>query len=179
MRSDSLPSAISSTAARVALALSCGGAGSLAAAVLIRHAGTPVIAAGAVAAALAGNAVASAFKSLPDVIEAVGSLLATLIRGRADARATIVHAKIRAELAREGLDPMKTHQAIEMQRLLLLNPDLPPGRRLADDALIKLNAASRTRNGGTETVTGPDAPGTHRSNAKVADSKVVPLRSDT
>lgn len=179
MSSDPMPSAFSSTAAHVALALSCGGAGSFAAAVLMRHAGTPVIAAGAVAAALAGNALASAFKSLPGVIEAVGNLLATVIRGRADARATLIHAKIRAELAREGLDPMKTHQAVEMQRLLLLNPDLPPGRRLADDTFIKLNAVSRTRNGGTETVTGPDAPGAHLSNARVADSRVVPLRSDT
>jgi hypothetical protein len=136
------------------------------------------MAAGAVTAALAVNAVASAFKSLAGSIEAVSNLLTALIRARADAKATIINAKVRADLARAGLDPAKTPQAAEMQRVLSVNPDLPKDRRLADETLIKLHGASRARSSG-ESGTGPDSPSSSPRNPKAATSKVVPIRSDT
>jgi hypothetical protein len=173
-----LPAALGGTAARAGLAVGCGGAGSLAALALAHEASTPAIAVGAVSAALAVNAAVPAFKSLPRAIEAFSNLVTALIRTRADARATIIHAKARAELARAGLDPRKTHQAIEMLRLLPVNPDLPQGRRPADETLIKLQAAFRARNGISEFGTSPDAPGNSAANQKTA-SKVVPIRSDT
>jgi hypothetical protein len=178
MNPQSLSAALVSTATRIGLAVGCGTAGSLTALALLHHARTPVIAAGVVTAALTVNAASSALNSVPAAVEAIGSLLTALIRARADAKATVIHAKVRAELARAGLDPGKTHQAVEMQRLLPMNPDLPQGRRPADETLIKLHLASRARNGG-EPGTGPDTPGNSPGNPKAATSKVVPIRSDT
>jgi hypothetical protein len=159
MSPQSLPTSLGSTLTRAGLAACCGGAGSLAALTLGHdRASGSAIAAGAVTAAVAVNAAASAFKSLADAIEAVGNLLAALIRARADAKATIINARVRADLARAGLDPAKTSQAAEMQRLLSVNPDLPKDRRVADETLIKLHGASRARNSG-ESGTSPDSPG--------------------
>jgi hypothetical protein len=179
MSPQSLPAALGSTATRAGLAACCGGAGSLAALALAHDkANAPAIAAGAVTAAVAVNAAAAAVKSLAGAIEAIGSLLTALIRARADAKATIINARVRAELARAGLDPAKTPQAAEMQRLLSVNPDLPKDRRLADETLVKLHAASRARSSG-ESGTSPDSPGNNPRNTKAAASKVVPIRSDT
>ena len=142
MNPQPLPAALGTTVTRVGVAACCGGAGSLAALALAHDKATaPAIAAGAVTAAFAVNAAASAFKSLASAIEAMSSLLTALIRARADAKATIINARVRADLARAGLDPAKTPQAAEMQRLLSVNPDLPKDRRLADETLIKLHAA--------------------------------------
>jgi hypothetical protein len=178
MSPQSLPAAIGGAATRAGLAAGCGGAGSLAALALVHKAGAPAIAAGAVTAALAVKAGASAFRSLPEIIEAISHLLTARIRARADAKATIIHANVRAELARAGLDSGMTQQACEMQRLLSVNPDLPPDRRPADEALVKLYGASRARSG-NEPGTGPDTPGNSRRSPKAAASKVVPIRSDT
>lgn len=147
--------------------MNAGGTGSLAALALLHKAGATALAAGAVTAVTA--MAASALTSLSDVIEAVGNLLTALIRARADAKATVIQAKIRAELARAGLDPGKTPQAAEMQRALSINPDLPRDRRPADETLIRLYGAARAR-GGSDS-----AP----RSRKVAASKVVPIRSDT
>ena len=147
------------------LAAGCGGAGSLATLALLHKIGAPVIAAGAVTSAFA----ASALRSLASAIEAVGALLTSLIRTRADAKATLINARVRAELARAGLDPGKTPQAAEMQRALSVNPDLPRDRRPADETLIKLHGVTRPRSISSESATGPDTPG----------RKVVPIRSDT
>jgi hypothetical protein len=155
----SLPSSIGSTVTRAGLAAGCGGAGSLAALAVIHKHSAPAVAAGAVTAAFAVSAAASAVRSLAGAINAIGSLLSTVIRARADAKATIIHAKVRAELARAGLDPNKTTQAAEMQRILSVNPALPRDRRPADETLIKLhgttppappaaNQAPTTRQGG-------------------------------
>src|SRR6266702_3406130 len=100
-------SAALATAARIGLAVGCGTAGSLTALALVHDASTPAIAAGVVTAALTVNAAASALKALPAAVEAIGRLLTGLIRTRADAKATVIHAKVRAELARAGLDPGK------------------------------------------------------------------------
>jgi hypothetical protein len=151
--------------ARAGLAAGCGGAGSLAALALVHKVGAPAAGAGAVSAAFA----VSAFKSLSGAIEAVGNLLTACIRARADAKATVINAKVRAELARAGLDPDKTPQAAEMQRALSVNPDLPKDRRPADETLIKLHGVTRTRgSSGGDSGTSPDIP-----------RRVVPIRSDT
>ena len=156
MSPQSMPAALGSSVTRVGLAICCGGAGSLAALAITHDKPTaPAIAAGAVTAAFAVNAAASAFKSLASAIEAIGNLLTALIRARADAKATIINARVRADLARAGLDPAKTSQAAEMQRILSVNPDLPKDRRLADETLIKLYAASRVRSS-SESGTSPD-----------------------
>jgi hypothetical protein len=179
MSPQSLPATLGSTVTRAGLAACCGGAGSLAALALVHDkASAPAMAAGAVTAAFAVNAAASALKSLSSAIEAVGSLLTALIRARADAKATIIHARVRADLARAGLDPGKTPQAAEMQRLLSVNADLPKDRRPADETLIKLHGASRARSTG-ESGTSPDSPGNSPRNPKAAASKVVPIRSET
>jgi hypothetical protein len=164
MNAQSLPAGLGSTVTRAGLAAGCGGAGSLAALALVHKIGAPAVAAGAVTAAFA----ASAFKSLSGAIEAVGNLLTALIRARADAKATVINARVRADLARAGLDPGKTTQAAEMQRALSVNPDLPKDRRPADETLVKLYGATRARSSGGESGTGPDTRG-----------KVVPIRSDS
>jgi hypothetical protein len=174
MNTQSLPAAVGSTVTRVGLAAGCGGAGSLATLALVHKVGTPAVAAGVVTAAIAS----SAFKSLSGAIEAMGNLLTALIRARADAKATIINAKVRAELARAGLDPGKTPQAAEMQRALSVNPDLPKDRRPADETLIKLHGATRPR-GSSESPASPDTPGNSPRSPKTAASKVVPIRSDT
>jgi hypothetical protein len=167
-----LPAALGSIAARGGLAVGCGGAGSLAALALAQDVGAPAVAAGAVGVALAMSAV----KSLAGVIDALANLLTGFIRARADAKATVISARVRADLARAGLDPEKTQQAAEMQRALSVNPDLPKDRRLADEALIKLHGASRARSSTSEPATGPDTPGNAPRNSKA--NKVVPIRSD-
>lgn len=174
MNTHSLPGALGRTASWAGLAAGCGGAGSLATLALLHKVGAPVIAAGAVTSAFA----ASVCKSLAGAIEAVGALLTSLVRARADAKATVIIARVRAELARAGLDPGKTPQAAEMQRALSVNPDLPTGRRPADETLIKFHVAARARGGSSEPGTGPDTPGNGPRRQKTAASKVVPLRSD-
>ncbi len=178
MNPQSLSTALVSTATRIGLAAGCGTAGSLTALAFVHHANAPLIAAGVAIAALTVSAASSALNSVPAAVEAIGGLLTALIRARADAKATVIIAKVRAQLARAGLDPAKTHQAIEMQRLLPVNPDLPQGRRPSDETLLKLHLASRVRNGG-EPVTGPDTPGNGPGRSKAATSKVVPIRFDT
>ena len=174
MNSQSLPRMCGSTVTRVGVAAGCGGAGTLAALALVHKVGVPAVGAGAVTAAFA----VSAFKSLSGAIEAVGNLLTALTRARADAKATVINAKVRAELARAGLDPDKTPQAAEMQRALSVNPDLPKDRRPADETLIKLHGANRARNSSGESGTSPDSPGNSPRNPKAAASKVVPIRSE-
>jgi hypothetical protein len=176
MNPQTLPAFLGSTAARVGLATGCGTAGSLTTLAITHRAVTPAIAAGAVTAALAVNGAGSAFSALPRTIEAISNLLTAFIRARADAKATIIHAKVRAELARAGLQPGKTHQAVEMQRLLPVNPDLPHDRRPSDETLIKLHGASRAR-GSNEHGTSPDTPDTSSRSPKTG-SRVVPIRPD-
>jgi hypothetical protein len=174
MNRQSLPAVLGGTVTRAGFAAGCGGAGSLAALAFVHRLGAPAVAAGAVTAAFA----ASAVKSLSGAIEAVGNLLTALIRVRADAKATVINAKLRADLARAGLDPGRTSQAAEMQRVLAVNPDLPKDRRPADETLIKLHGATRARGIVSEAVTGPDTPGGARRSPKAAPGKVVPIRVD-
>ena len=175
MNTQSLPAAFGRTVTRACLAASCGGAGSLAALALVHKIGAPVVAVGAVTSAFA----ASAAKSLSAAIEAVGTLLTSLVRARADAKATLINAKVRAELARAGLDPGKTPQAAEMQRALSVNPDLPKDRRPADETLLKLHGATRARSVSSESGAGPDTPGSSQRNPKAGPIKVVPIRPDS
>jgi hypothetical protein len=108
MNRQSLPAVLGGTVVtRAGCAAGCGGAGSLAALAFVHRLGAPAVAAGAVTAAVA----ASAVKSLSGAIEAVGNLLTALIRVRADAKATVINAKLRADLARAGLDPGRTSTA--------------------------------------------------------------------
>lgn len=100
MNPQSLPAALGSSATRICLAAGCGAAGSVAALTLMHKTSTPVLAAGAVTAALAVNAAASAFRSLPGIIDAINSLITAFIRARADAKATVIHAQVRARRPR-------------------------------------------------------------------------------
>lgn len=179
MRPPSLPASAGSTVTRIALTAGGGGAGSLAALALVHKPGTTAVAAAAVSVALAANAADSATKALPAIIEAVGNLLTARIRAKADAKATIILAKTRDELARAGLDSGKTAQAAEMQRCLTSNPDLPKDRRPTDETLIKLHGAPRTRTSTSEPGTGPDTPGNGPRSPKETIRTVVPFRSDT
>jgi hypothetical protein len=174
MSRHSRAAAIGSTVTRAGLAAGCGGAGSLAALALAHKAGAPALAAGA-AVAVALNAAASACTLASGTAGSLSGLLAALIRARADAQATVIMAKVRAELARAGLDPARAPQAAEMQRALAVNPDLPRDRRPADETLLRLYGASRVRSTSTEPGSGPDTPG---SRPKTARKVVVPLRSD-
>jgi hypothetical protein len=143
MRPPQLPAALGSIATRIGLTVGGGGAGTLAMLALTHKPGTTAIAAGAATVAFAANVAESAGKALPGIIAAISNLLTARIRARADARATVILATTRAELAKAGLDPGKAAQAAEMQRLLSLNPDLPKDRRPADGTLIKLHGARR------------------------------------
>jgi hypothetical protein len=175
MNTQPMTVAFGKTVTRACLAAGCGGAGSLAALALVHRIGAPVLAVGAVTSAFA----ASAAKSLSAAIEAVGIVLTSLIRARADAKATVINAKVRAELARAGLDPGKAPQAAEMQRVLSVNPDLPKDRRPADETLIKLHGVTRARTASSESGAGPDTPGSSPRNPKAGPIKVVPIRSDS
>jgi hypothetical protein len=178
MRSPQSPSALGRTAARIGLTAGSGGAGTLAALALAHRAGATAIAAGAVSVALAAQVAESAGRTLPGIIAAISNLLTSCIRARADAKATVIHAKTRAELAKAGLDPSQpTSSAAEMQRMLALNPDLSKDRRPADETLIKLQGSHRRSNSG-ESGTGPDAPGNGPRTRRATTDKVVLIRPD-
>lgn len=179
MRPPLRPATLGSIATRIGLTVGGGGAGTLATLALMHRPGTTAIAAAAVTVAFAANVAESACKALPGIIAAISDLLTARIRARADAKATIILATTRAELARAGLDPGKTVQAAEMQRLLSVNPDLPKGRRPTDETLIKLQGTHRTRNSSSESGTGPDTPGNGSRKPKATTNTVVPIRPDT
>jgi glycine/D-amino acid oxidase-like deaminating enzyme len=178
MRPPQLPSTLGSIATRIGLTIGGGGAGSLAALALIHRHGTTAVAAGAVTVAFAAHVAESASKTLPAIITAISNLLSARTRARADAKATIILATTRAELAQAGLDPNQTAQAAEMQRQLSANPDLPKDRRPTDETLIKLQGGHRTRNNSVEPGIGPDTPGNGARTPRTAANKVVPIRSD-
>jgi hypothetical protein len=173
-----LPSSLAGAATRIALTAGTGGAGSLAALALVHSSGTVAVAAGAAAGAVAARAAGSAGKALPGIIEAVSNLITARIRAKADAQATVLLASTRASLAQAGLDPGKTAQAAEMQRQLTANPDLPEGRRPADETLLKLQGGHRTRSSSGEPPKSPDTPVTGPRAATAAGRRVVPIRSD-
>jgi hypothetical protein len=154
-----LPSTLGSIATRIGVAAGGGGAGTLVTLALVHRPTTTAIAAGAATAAIAAHASESACKALPAIITAISNLLTARTRTRADAKATIILARTRADLAKAGLDPGQTAAAAEMQRLLIMNPDLPKDRRPTDETLLKLQATHRARNSTTETGAGPDSPG--------------------
>jgi hypothetical protein len=120
-------------ASRAGLAAACGGASSLAALAVAVRACSPATAAGAAVAAVAAVALTAAAPALRS--------LAVVIRALADAQATVIHAKVRAELARAGLDPAKAPQAAAMQQALSAYPDLPRSRP-ADETLARLHGAA-------------------------------------
>jgi hypothetical protein len=182
MRPPRLPSALGSLATRIGLTVGGGGgAGTLAALALMHRPGTTVLAAGAATAALAAHAAESASKTLPGIITAISNLLTARTRARADAKATIILATTRADLARAGLDPSQTAQAAEMQRWLSANPDMPKDRRPTDETLIKLQGGRhRARNNSSsEPGTNPDTPRNGPRTPRATTSNVVPIRSDT
>jgi len=179
MRPPSLPATFGSIATRVGLTAGGGGAGSLATLALVHNPSTTAVAAAAVIAALAANAAESTCKALPAIITATSNLQTARLRARADAEATVTLATVRADLARAGMEPGKAAQAAEMLRVLCMNPDLAKDRRPADETLVKLQSASRSRNTGGESGTGPKNTGNGPRRPKVATNKVVPIRSDT
>jgi hypothetical protein len=178
MRPPSLPTTLGSTPARVGLTIGSGGAGSLAALAFVHNPTATTLAAAAVTAALAANAAESACAGLPGIITAISNLLTLRIRAKADAKATLIFAAARADLARSGLDPGSSAHAADMLRFLCLNPDLPENRRPADETFLKLQAATRTRSTSSESGTGPDSPG-NGSRRSTATNKVLAFRADT
>lgn len=124
---------------RRALAAACAVAGPLTVLATGSRTGVPAVTAAAVTAA-AVNARA-ALSPLAAVVEAVSRLLTAVIRARADAKATVIHAKTHAELARAGLGPGMAPRAAAMQRALSANPDLPRNRRPTDETILMLHGA--------------------------------------
>jgi hypothetical protein len=122
-----------------ALAAACAAAGPLVVLATGNRTGVPAVTAGAVTAA-AVNA-RPALSPLAAAVEAVSRLLTAVIRARADAKATVIHAKTRAELARAGLGPGMAPRAAAMQRALSANPDLSGNRRPTDETILRLHGA--------------------------------------
>lgn len=113
------------TLTRAGVAVGCGAAGSFAALEFAHTGSALVVAAGLVTAVLAAASAAPAGMLLARATEGAGDRLTNLLRARADAKATVMTARVRIELARAGLDPDRTRQAAEMLRLLAANGDPP------------------------------------------------------
>jgi hypothetical protein len=159
---------IKSFAGRAGLTASGGGAG-LFGALAISHKPSAVLAAAAVlVTALIANGLArvveSLYKRRPEIIKAKGEAHALRIAALGEAEALIIRAQARRDLLRAGIETDKPEQITEMLRQQSLGTDMPPGRRLNDEALAKLLAApkisitGRKPAGGTKAVVIPIRP---------------------
>lgn len=160
-------------ATRVGLTIGGGGAGWLGAIAVIHQPGTAAVAAVVVAAALATSVAEVIFTSLPEIIKARGEAKKEIIRETAEAKAILMRAETRTALLRAGVEPGKAAQADDMLRRQAIDTDLPEGRRLNDEALVRLLTAPRTRKTGTRPDNGPKKPdnGSSRGN-------VFPIRPE-
>jgi hypothetical protein len=173
----SAPVSYRSIAGRIGLTLGGGGLGSLGTLAVVHKPSMTAVAAAAAIAALAATAIDSVGKALPKIIGATSSLIIGLIRVHADARATIIRAKVRAELARAGMEPGKSAQAAEMMRQLSIDADLPEYRRPSDETLTKLLGSSRAGNTRRNSGSGPETPGSGSRRPKADSDKVIPIRN--
>lgn len=78
------------------------------------------------------------------------------LRSASDTAGSLTYAELRAELLRAGLDPALTRQAAEMLRQQTLDVNLPPGRRLNDQAGASPAAGRRARRPGRQAAEWPD-----------------------
>jgi hypothetical protein len=178
MRTLHLPATLGTTVACIGWTVT-GGAGTLAALALAHKTGAAAVVTGAATMVIAAHVGESASKTLPAIIAAISDLMAARILAKADARATIVNATTRAELASAGLDPDKAPQAIAMMRAASTNPDLREGRRLADEAIVRLQGSPHARTNTSEPSTGPSTPGNGSRTAKATRNKVISIHSDS
>jgi hypothetical protein len=174
----SAPASYRGLATRIGLTLGGGGLGSLATLAFVHRPSMTAVAAAAAIVALAANAIESAGKALPEIISAISSLIIGCTRARADAKATLIRAKVRAEIARAGMEPGKSVPAAEMMRQLSIDTDLPEDRRPSDETLTKLLAPSRARNTSRKSGSGPETPGSGSRRPRANSDKVIPIRPD-
>lgn len=167
-----------SIATRIGLTIGGGSAGTFAVLAFAHRPGMAVLAAAAAGTAIIANAIESICRVLPDTINAIRDLLTARTRARADAKKTIMMTKLRAELARSGIDSSKTAQAAEMLWFLAIDPDMPEDRRLNDEMLSKHMGTFWPRNNSRKLGSGPENPGNGSKRPRSSNSKVVPLRSE-
>jgi hypothetical protein len=97
----------------------------------------------------AGQAIAMIVSVIPMVVEALSNRRPEIIRAktlaqveatasRAEARALLNRARMRDEILMMGMNSDKIEKTKELLRLMAINPDLPPGRRLDDETLARL-----------------------------------------
>jgi hypothetical protein len=120
-----------------------GGTGTLGLLGMTTHKTADVIAAAGVAALTVITSgvvriVEARYANRAAIIKAQASAAAQAMRASGDLCASTTNAQLRAELLRAGLDPACTRQAAEMLRQQNIDANLPPGRRLNDDALEHL-----------------------------------------
>jgi hypothetical protein len=179
MTSPSTPAPHHPITTRLALALGGGGTGLVGMLAFVHKPSTAALAAGAAGAALVTNVISSAGRALPEIIRALSDRKTARIQATADAQTQVLRTQARIQLAHDGTDPEKFPQAAEMLRLLAIDPDLPEGRRLNDDALAKLLAGPRPRSTSPHPGTGPGRPGNDLKKPGNGDqSNVFPLRPD-
>lgn len=151
-------------ATRIGLTLGGGSAGWLGA-LAVSHKPTIATAAAAGVAALAVICTA-----LPEIIRARGETKSQIIKDTADAQALIIRTQTRMDLLQAGMETGQTGPAAEMLHQQAIDTDLPPGRRLNDEALLKLHTAPRTRSPRRKPGSGPGKPD------KGSKGNVFPIR---
>jgi hypothetical protein len=160
---------ITSLAGQAGLTVGGGGAGLLGALAISHRPSTVWTVAAVIVTALITKGLAKVIESLyqrrPEIIKAKGEARALRITARSEAKALIVRTQIRRDLLHAGITADKPEQIAEMLRQQSLSTDLPPERRLNDEALAKLLAAPKT---GT----------TNRKPGGGSIGVVVPIRPD-
>lgn len=174
------PSTSDRLATRVGLTISGGGAGWLTALAVIHKPSTAAIAVAAVIAALIANVAESAGRALPEIIKASGQAMVQIIEAAAEAWTWIMRTRTRNKLLRAAIDPAKAPQAIQLLTQLVVEPDLPAGRRLNDAALVRharFLVTSRARNVGRKPSSDPRKPRNSSGKPRSGPSdNVFPIR---
>jgi hypothetical protein len=179
MPSPSASTPYRSIASRIGLTIGGGSAVWLATLAVVHKPTMTTIGAAAVAVAVAVNAVEAIFKALPEIIKAISACKVAHINAKAEAKTMVMRTQTRTALAQAGIEPGKLVQAAEMLRLLPIDPDLPQGRRLNDQALARLLAPSRAKSISKKSANDPKNPdNTPRKPSDGGDSKVVPIRPE-
>jgi hypothetical protein len=166
-----------SIASRIGLTIAGASAVWLATLAVIHKPNMTTIGAAAVVVAVAVNAVESIFKALLEIIKTVSACKVAHISAKAEAETMIMRAQTRTALAQAGTEPGKLAQAAEMLRLLPIDPDLPQGRRLNDQALARLLAPPRAKSVSEKSDNDPENPdSTSKKPIDGGGSKVIPIR---
>ena len=103
-----------------------------------------------------------------------------IIGAAADAWTWIMRTRMRNRLLRAAIDPAKTPQVVQILTELVVEIDLPAGRRLDSAALVRharFLVASRTKNVGRRPDSDPRKPrNSPRKPGNEPGSNVVPIR---